>query len=261
LCIFLALSAIEAPEETILILDDVLASVDEPHVDRLIEMLYAEALRFRHCIITTHYRPWREKFRWGWLKSGQCHFVELTKWTPETGLSLLRSVPDLERLKKLLNEDPPDLQSICSKAGVVLEAALNFLTLHYECSLPRRSPGVYTLGELLPALDKKLRQALRIDVLVSANGDGVPAYRTVDLKPYLEELTRIAQVRNVSGCHFNELSYELLGGDAVTFGRQVVDLMDVLTDGEAGWPRNGKSGEYWATEGQTRRLFPYKKPS
>jgi hypothetical protein len=149
LCVFLALSALEKPAETILILDDVLASVDEPHVERLIEMLYAEALRFRHCIITTHYRPWRERFRWGWLKSGQVHFVELTKWTPETGMSLMRSVPDLERLKKLLSETSPDLQSICSKVGVMLEAALSFLTLHYECSLPRKAAGVYTLGDLL----------------------------------------------------------------------------------------------------------------
>jgi hypothetical protein len=143
----------------------------------------------------------------------------------------------------------------------MLEAALSFLTLHYECSLPRKAAGVYTLGDLLPSLDKKLRQALRIDVLTGAQGDGAPEYRTVDLKPYLEELTRIAQVRNVSGCYFNELSSELLDTDALTFGRQVVELMDVLTDGDAGWPRNGKSGEYWATEGQTRRLFPYRRPS
>jgi hypothetical protein len=70
LCVFLALAGRDSPSETILVLDDVLASVDEPHVDRLIEMLYDQAVTFRHCIITTHYRPWKEKLRWGWLQNG-----------------------------------------------------------------------------------------------------------------------------------------------------------------------------------------------
>lgn len=39
LCVFLALAKLENPEETILVLDDVLGSVDEPHVERLIEMI------------------------------------------------------------------------------------------------------------------------------------------------------------------------------------------------------------------------------
>jgi recombinational DNA repair ATPase RecF len=97
LCVFLALAALDGPENTILVLDDVLASVDEPHVERLIEMLYTEAVKFRHCAITTHYRPWKQKLRWGWLKNGQCQFIELTKWTDKNGLTLIRSVPDAER--------------------------------------------------------------------------------------------------------------------------------------------------------------------
>ena len=141
LCVFLALAALDAPASTVLVLDDVLGSVDEPHVERLIEMLYAEALRFRHCIITTHYRPWKQKLRWGWLQHGQCQFVELTKWTSSQGLTLTRSLPDVERLRQLLAETPPDPQLVCAKAGVVLEAALDFLTQLYECSIPRARTG------------------------------------------------------------------------------------------------------------------------
>ena len=86
-------------------------------------------------------------------------------------------------------------------------------------------------------------------------------YKTVSLAPFLEEPARIAQARNVFGCHFNELSFDLLDADAIGFGHQVLELMDVLTDDEAGWPRNDKSGEYWATRGETRRLYPLRKPS
>ncbi len=261
LCIFLALSAMDQQEGTILVLDDVLASVDEPHVERLIEMLYSEAIKFRHCIITTHYRPWKQKLRWGWLQNGQCQFVELAKWTPSSGLTHIRSIPDIQRLRDLLAESPPDPQLVCAKAGVILEAALDFLTLTYECSVPRRQGSLYTLGDLLPAVDKKLRQALRIEVLTGKDAIGAATYKSVNLVHLLDELTRIAQARNVFGCHFNELSFDMLDADATAFGEQVLELMDVLTDDEAGWPRNSKSGQYWATAGETRKLYPFKKPS
>ena len=261
LCVFLALSAMENAEKTVLVLDDVLASVDEPHVDRLIEMLYSEALKFRHCIITTHYRPWKQKLRWGWLQNGQCQFVELTKWTATNGLTTISSIPDIERLRQLVAESPPDCQLVCAKAGVILEASLDFLTLQYECLVPYRQSGSYTVGELLPAVSGNLRQALRVDVLTGSDESGQLLYKTVNLGPYLDEISRIVQARNVFGCHFNQISFDLLDSDALRFGQQVLGLIEVLVDGEAGWPKNGKSGEYWQTAGTTRKLYPYKKPA
>jgi len=260
LCIFLALAALEKPDETILVLDDVLGSIDEPHVDRLIEMIYQEAMKFRHCIITTHYRPWKQKLRWGWLKTGQCQFVELTKWTAQDGMILIHAIPDIERLRILIGETPPDPQLVCSKAGVILEAILDFLTQHYECRVPRRAERNFTLGDLLLAISKKLRQALLVDVLIGTDATGIASYKTVPLAPMLEELTRIAQVRNVFGAHFNEISFDLLESDAIGFGQTVVDLFETLVDEVKGWPRNGKSGSYWATGGETRRLHPYVRP-
>ncbi len=62
------------------------------------------------------------------------------------------------------------------------------------------------------------------------------------------------------GAHFKEISFDLLDSDALNFGKKVVRLMDVLTDDEVGWPRSDKSGSYWATAGETRRLHPLKKP-
>ncbi|MDR3569324.1 MAG: AAA family ATPase [Syntrophobacteraceae bacterium] len=261
LCVFLALAALDQPENTILVLDDVLASVDEPHVDRLIEMLYSEALRFRHCIITTHYGPWKHKLRWGWLKSGECQFVELAKWTNLSGLAVIRTIPDVERLRTLLAETPPDLQLVSSKAGYILEAALNFLTLLYECAVPRKHEDRYTIGDLLPVMSKKLREAMRVDVLTGKDETGAPQRKTVILTPILNELIRIAEARNLFGCHFKVISFEHLDREALAFGRKVLELMETLTDPDAGWPKNDKSGEYWATSGETRRLYPLRKPS
>lgn len=260
LCIFLTLAGMDNPEGTILVLDDVLASVDEPHVERVVEMLYLEAARFRHCVITTHYRPWKEKLRWGWLQNGQCHFVELNKWSLANGLQYVRSIPDIDRLRQLLAEVPPDPQLVCSKAGVILEASLNFLTELYESDMPRRAKGLYTLGELLCAFDRKLRQALKAEMLSGTDASDKVIYKTVVLGPIIEELHRIAQARNIFGAHFNELSFELPDADAIAFGTQVLQLVDAVVDSENGWPRKEKLGSYWANANETRRLYPLKKP-
>jgi energy-coupling factor transporter ATP-binding protein EcfA2 len=260
LCVFLALAERDKPEEKLLVLDDVLGSVDEPHVDRIIEMIYEAITRFRHCVITTHYGPWRHKYRWGWLKNGQCHFVELSRWSLQRGISHSRSIPEAERLHTLLQENSPDHQAICAKSGVILEAILDFLTQLYECSVPRRAGSHYTLGDLLPAIDSKLRKALRVEHRHEDTAGNV-TYQARTLDPHLTELARIAQVRNVAGCHFNALSFDLLDTDAIAFGTEVLALADALIDREAGWPRNGKTGSYWETAGDTRRLHPLKKPS
>src|SRR5439155_20741494 len=107
----------------------------------------------------------------------QCQFIELTKWTDKNGLTLIRSVPDAERLRLLLAETPPDSQLVCAKAGVILEEALDFLTQLYECSCPRRPGGLYTLGDLLPCINKKLRQALLVEVMTKDAAGAVSYYR------------------------------------------------------------------------------------
>lgn len=259
LCMFVALASLDEPKNTILVLDDVLASVDEPHVERLIEMLYSETIKFRHCIITTHYRPWKQKLRWGWLQNGQCQFIELSKWTNDLGMTLIRSIPDVDRLRMLLAETPPDPQLVCAKAGVILEAALDFLTQLYECKTSRRRGGLYTLGDLLKAIDSKLRKALQVEVLVKDEA-GARAYEIKSLAGPLDELIRIAQARNVFGCHFSVISFDLLESDAIGFGQKVLELIEILVDPDAGWPGKSKSGKYWANSGETRRLHPLQQP-
>ncbi len=262
LCVFLALAARDRADETVLILDDVLGSVDEPHVERVIGMIYEISTNFQHTIVTTHYRPWREKYRWGWLKPGQpCQFVELTGWAIGDGMRIISSLPEVERLRNLLGESPIDIQSVCSKAGVILEAALDYLTQKYECPVPRRHGAAYTLGDLLPAISSKLRDALEVEMRDGLTDATAPANSTVALKPILEELTRIGQARNAFGAHFKTISFELLDTDGIGFAKQVLELVDTLVCPDHGWPSNDKSGSYWRNSGDTRRLYPLKRPS
>lgn len=260
LCIFLALAKMECADETILIIDDVLASVDEPHVDRLIGMVSVETETFRHCIITTHYRPWREKYRWGWLANGQCNFVELGHWSKTTGLCTARSLSDVERLGTLLGEGTPDPQAVAAKAGVVLEALLSFITHTYECRVPHKPDDRLTVSDLLNGITKKLRAALRVEVKFT-DELGKSSYQSSSLGWILDELTTKYQSRNVFGAHFNRLSFELPEADAIHFARLVHKFATTLTDPDTGWPKNRKSGSYWATAGETRRLHPLIEPS
>ena len=260
LCVFLALALRDQPQETILVLDDVLSSVDEPHVERVIGMIYEVSSKFQHTIVSTHYRPWREKFRWGLLKPDQvCQFVELTVWSLSHGLALSGSVPEIARLKTLLGETPPDVQSITGKAGVILEALLDFLTLKYGCAVPRRAGGIYTLGDLLPAVNGKLLAALKVETL-DHSGGVPPAISAIELKPILDEITKIAAARNVLGAHFNPNAFDLYPTDGINFAKEVEKLADALICPDHGWPTKDKSGTHWANGGETRRLHPLKKP-
>lgn len=259
LCIFLALAEEESPEETILVLDDVVVSVDEPHVDRIIEMVYGVAERFAHCILTTHYIPWREKYRWGWLKNKECQFVELGAWSWDEGIVTSKSTPRVETLRSLLENSSPDAQQVSASAGVVLESVLDFLTGLYECAVPRRRTKP-TLGDLLPAVNKRLRAALRIEMHdTPLPGGSEPTI--VKLGLILDRLQEFAQLRNVMGCHFNDVGFHLPEANGIEFGRTVLELADALVHPDDGWPGSDRSGEYWTNSGKSRRLYPLKQPS
>ena len=256
LCIFLASAGMEHAAETVLVLDDAVASVDEAHAERVVEMLYEEGARFAHCLMTTHHKPWREMISWGHLRDPRCELVEMKPAGVGTGLRTTKSVPDPERLRSLLAEDAPDVQLICAKAGVVLEALLNFLTLQYRCAVPRTPDDRHTLRPLLDAISKKkLRPRLRVEVL---GGGGHPA-ASRDLGPLLDDIESIAQARNLMGCHFNQIAYLFSDEPGLRFGRLVLELGDLLICPAAGWPLRD-AGTHWATRGDTRRLYPLKRP-
>ncbi|MDI1252411.1 hypothetical protein [Thermomonas sp.] len=261
LCVFLALAAMDGAENTILVLDDVLASVDEPHVERVIGMIYEVSKNFRHTIVTTHYLRWREKFRWGeWKPDQVCQFVELKQWTLGEGITLTGSIPEIVRLKALLADSNPDVQSACSKAGVILEAMLNFLTLRYGCAVTRRVGDAYVLSDLLGAVNGKLLAALKVETVEHSVCDS-PVVTATELKSILDEIAKIAQARNVMGAHFNAVAFDLYPVDGLKFARLVEQLCDALICPEHGWPNKDKSGSYWNNGGDTRRLHPLKKPA
>jgi energy-coupling factor transporter ATP-binding protein EcfA2 len=96
LCIFLALAKLDQPEDVIIVFDDLLNSVDEEHSDRLMQLLATEAHAFRHCIITTHQRAWREQYHQHWLNAAQSQLIELAPWTITHGMGVVRDEASIE---------------------------------------------------------------------------------------------------------------------------------------------------------------------
>jgi energy-coupling factor transporter ATP-binding protein EcfA2 len=82
ICVFLALARRFATDRSIVILDDVVTSVDEPHVDRFMEMLLCEARHFSRLIVTTHDRAWLEHFR----HASEIGVIELGEWSLADGV-------------------------------------------------------------------------------------------------------------------------------------------------------------------------------
>ena len=263
LCLFLALEKRENPQNTILFLDDAIASVDESHMERLYELLLDEAVHFHHVIISSHYQPLRFKFRWGILTQKKVEFLELGTWSLDGGLSLAKG-PDTEIsfLRRYL-EAAEDAGSIAAKSGLVLERILDFLTGIYQCRLPR-TPGAeqrWTLDHYKTGLkeEKKLLTTLRSEH-IDKQGN---VTKSVELAPLLEDIFSRLQIRNAIGCHFKELAghFDEIN-EALALGNATLALVEALCDEKDTLPDRKKDGCSWHNRGETvtRRLHPLLKP-
>lgn len=263
LCLFLALQKRGNPKDTIVYLDDAIASVDEAHMERLYQLLLSEAKHFRHVIITSHYQPLRFKFRWGLLSQAKVNFIELGAWSLDRGIALAKGPnSEIKFLRKYV-EEAEDAATIAAKSGLVLERVFDFLTGIYQCRLPR-NPGAeqrWTLDHYKGGLqsEKKLIPALRCDH-VDAGGEVTASH---PLSPLLDDIFARLQFRNAIGCHYKELAgYFDEIGEAVKLGRATLALVDALCDPNDELPENQKDGLSWSNRGAvTRRLYPLVKPS
>ena len=74
ICVFLALAKHFKTDNTLIVFDDVLTSVDEVHLERMIELIADEASEFGQMIITTHSRAWYDRVRMA--KGASVHLLE-----------------------------------------------------------------------------------------------------------------------------------------------------------------------------------------
>ena len=265
-CVFFALAKKYNIPGTILLFDDIVTSVDSPHLDRFIDLLHQEAQHFAQIIVTTHYRPWRERYRHHRAPGGNVHFVDLrSNWTLERGIRAQTDKLALQELSDSLEADTFNRRDIADQSGIIVENILDFVTHQYGCRIARKPDNSYTLSELAGAINKDLLKALRVERGDISEVDGKKAFvltKTEALEPIIQRLKGLSAVRNQVGCHFNFDGQLVTDGDVEEFGRLAFELGTLLVcPDKQDLPDRKKSGSFFETTSGKVRLHPLERPN
>ncbi len=265
ICIFMALTKKESNKDVILILDDVVMSVDERHLDRIIELIHTEAEHFAHIFITTHYRPWRERYRNNRAPNANIQFVELRGWTKERGITLAKPQLVLDEIKFYLTA-PENFhrENLAGATGRFLEAILDFLSFNFQCRLKRKAGNDFTLSELLDCLSKDLLKILKVqkmELLPDGKYCKTNFSEEVFLKTTIDNIKNLKAIRNQVGAHFTFDGALVGDNDIEDFAKATIQLSELLicpTNGNL--PDRNNSGSHWETKSGSIRLFPLIEP-
>jgi predicted ATPase len=258
ICIFIALAKKDSNKDVILILDDVVMSVDESHLDRIIGLIHEEAKQFAHIIISTHYRPWRERYRNNRAPNSNIQFVELRKWSKERGITLAKPKIVIDEIKNFL--DSPEnfhRENLAGTAGRFLEALLDFLTFNFQSKLKRKPANDYTLSELLDSLSKELLKDLKIQkmkIMPDGNFSKNEIEEEIYLKPIIDEIKNLKAVRNQVGAHFTFDGALVSDGDIEDFAIATLQLAELLICPIKGNLPDKNKGSHWETRSGALRL-------
>ena len=217
LCIFLAIRRFQFqhfPDIALLVLDDVLHSVDGNHRRATAEMIF-EKFSDHQIFITTHDPIWFE-----YLKSAakkhmngkEFEYYKISQWTLEDGPIFGDHLNDYEWLVSdhCRTASPPD-RTI--KAGRLLEAMLQDLCHNLMISVPYNKNGNYTLDPLWSAFRKKALKSSGFKE-VSAN--------------CLEKIEKTRHLRNWVGAHWNIWAQGITAREAQDFCDGVIDLRKLV---------------------------------
>jgi recombinational DNA repair ATPase RecF len=279
--IFLALAKYYNNADAVVVLDDVITSVDDVHMERFIQMLHDEGDHFNQIIVTTHYRAWRDRYKYSRGPEAAVHMIELLSWSHPKGVRHTKTKLVIDDLRHWVQVEPLERQVVASKCGLLLESLLDYIALRYRCKLPRQPEPNYTLGDFTNAMDKKLVKALKVEKLKSNDEEGErileslvgnsPRSGELDgqhvrieataLQSQIEEISNLAWIRNQIGCHFSLAGMSVSDNDVFKLAKKTIELTEALVCDSCGeLPQADKSGVYWNCRCKRTRLYPLKQP-
>lgn len=221
-CFWLAVAKRDAQETPlVIVIDDVFSSADAQHLGRIIDLIADQCAHFTQVILTTHHRTVMETFRNSYGPGKLAELLTLESgWNVERGIVMSNSPLAVDELRTELKAIPFDRQAAASKAGILLEAALDKLALQYRCRVPRKAENTYDLNELLDGtttLMKKL-ETKRADVTSK------PLPREI-----VQKIRQLKVVRNSVGAHFNPSGYDIADSDIREFASRAIDIVEAVT--------------------------------
>ncbi len=165
LCLFLAAVRIFNPPGSLLVLDDVLTSIDKEHRQRVGELLYSEFEDFQ-IILTTHDEYWNDDLA---SKAhargvqGNWRYIKLEGWTVETGPVLSAVENSWDFIDSNLTE--AYYRNLGGPFRLVIEDFLKRTAAKLELKVKFKPGGNYTGGDFVTAgIQKRIRDELiRLD--------------------------------------------------------------------------------------------------
>lgn len=231
-CFWLALVKRESPnKDAVVVLDDIFTSVDSQHINRIAQLITDESKHFAQVIITTHQRLWRDIYRYQHGAGKLTQMIELQGWSLAKGISNFKTRLAVDELIASIVAAPFDRQTTASRAGVLLEAILDYLALQYRCRVARTHDGSYTLGELLDgteSLFKKL-EVHRPDIDAAGKPYNPPQYTSSKAAAISGQIRGMAFLRNQVGAHFNVAGAAVADADVQLFADLTVKLAEALS--------------------------------
>ncbi len=207
-------------EFDLMVLDDVLTSVDTGHSVRMSEVLLEE-FRDYQILLTTHDRIWFDYLRDIQARCGVAqNFVNrvIYEWTIEEGPDLREPEEENDRLEQLLANGQP--YEIAGLAGRLLEHVLQEMRYALRLRVPAKPGELYEIGDLWPPFYKEVRKDY--PGLYSA---GQATFDALDVRWPLRNW----------GAHFKPLAKNVSRSTVVDFGRAVRDLFGLLFCQDCRW--------------------------
>ena len=210
LCYFLAVRRREAAQNErfkVLILDDVLHSVDADHRDRIAKLLKRE-FTDHQIIIATHDWHFFERLRAA-LGTNDFKYLAVTDWDIERGPITSDPSTDLDRILSKEQRETKGHEELVGAGGRLFEWMLKQLTERLEVAVRARFERKQDIGNLWPPLCSKLRR----------HASFTGAHPTL-----AGDLSNSTWVRNACGAHHNETASAVTPGEV----REFADLLAAL---------------------------------
>lgn len=202
LLVFLSIikEAAKKGQEKVLILDDVLQSVDSS-----IRLMFVDFLLKNYAdwqlVFSIHDRLFLNQLK-TIFKRYNHEFVEIEilKWDFENGPFIIKKDTEKDNsLTKAISTN--DINLITSQAGVLLEKICNHLSYSLPISIVRKKEDKYTLGDLWPGVFKKLKKT--------------------EINEVLETIEKLSFLRNLFGAHYNEWALSLSNSEALLYANSI----------------------------------------
>lgn len=206
-------AAVEKGQAPVLILDDVLQSVDSPIRNRFLTY-YAKKLSKWQFIITCHDRLWLREITEIFQNVGKLNrkVLKIGRWSLNDGPDIRSvdfSVVD-NSIGEALKTDNP--QIIASQAGLMLEKICDKLTQTLKANIQRSEGDQYTLAPLIQSLSGRITSIKDFPVLQDCWND----------------IIENKYIRNIIGAHHNDYA-ESFDEDKIIEFAQSVQILYELT--------------------------------